>query len=29
VYVVDRLAQRLRTRPDVRVEVVDRELTPA
>jgi UPF0042 nucleotide-binding protein len=28
VYVVDRLAQRLRTRPDVRVEAVDRELAP-
>jgi len=28
VYIVDRLAQRLRARPDVRVEAVDRELTP-
>ena len=28
VYVLDRLAQRLRERPDVRVEVVDRELMP-
>jgi UPF0042 nucleotide-binding protein len=29
VYVVDRLAQRLRARPDVQVDVVDRELAPA